>query len=55
MNMYFWIQAQHIETEFYNKYYQEGAYTETQRDHMEQWHADILAGVREEEQLEMRA
>lgn len=49
MNMYFWIQAQHIETEFYDKYYKEGAYTETQRDHLELWHASMLAGVREED------
>jgi hypothetical protein len=31
-------QAHHLDLEFYDKFYQPGAYTETQGNHMEQWH-----------------
>lgn len=33
-----WVQAHHLDTEFYDRFYQEGAYTETQARHMELWH-----------------
>jgi hypothetical protein len=38
MVMLLWIQAHHLELRFYDRYYKEGAYTETQRDHMKKWH-----------------
>ncbi len=31
-------QAHHLELEFYDKFYQPGAYTETQAHHIERWH-----------------
>jgi hypothetical protein len=39
MVMHIWFQAHHLETDFYDKYYQEGAYHEAVRRHMEVWHA----------------
>jgi hypothetical protein len=38
MMMYAWIQAQHIELEFYDKYYRPGAYLATHQTHMQRWH-----------------
>ncbi|HJN49705.1 MAG: hypothetical protein QGI68_06715 [Pseudomonadales bacterium] len=32
------VQAHHLELEFYDKYYKDGAYTERHRRHMEKWH-----------------
>lgn len=32
------VQAQHIDTEFYDKYFKAGAYLETHADHMRLWH-----------------
>lgn len=43
INMSFWVQAQHIEMDFYDKYYKEGAYTQTQKEHMELWHSEVLS------------
>jgi hypothetical protein len=34
-----WVQAHHLDLDFYDRFYKEGAYTETQRDHMSLWHA----------------
>jgi hypothetical protein len=34
-----WVQAHHLDLAFYDQFYKEGAYTETQRDHMKLWHA----------------
>jgi hypothetical protein len=34
------VQAQHIDTEFYDTHYQPGAYLETHAHHWERWHAD---------------
>jgi hypothetical protein len=34
------VQAQHIDTEFYDTYYKEGAYLDTHARHMETWHSD---------------
>ena len=39
MVMSIWFQAHHLETEFYDKYYQPGAYHETIRNHMGVWHS----------------
>jgi hypothetical protein len=33
-----YVQAQHIDTDFYDKYYAEGSYLETHARHMETWH-----------------
>ena len=35
-----WVQAHHLDLEFYDKFYEKGAYTESQRDHMSQWHSE---------------
>jgi hypothetical protein len=35
-----WVQAHHLDLEFYDRFYKKGAYTESQRDHMSQWHSD---------------
>jgi hypothetical protein len=34
-----WVQAHHLDLDFYDRFYKDGAYTETQRDHMQLWHA----------------
>ncbi len=34
-----YVQAQHIDTEFYDKYYQPGAYLESPAQHMQKWHS----------------
>jgi len=33
-----WVQAHHLDLDFYDRFYGAGAYTETQRSHMELWH-----------------
>jgi hypothetical protein len=33
-----YVQAQHIDTEFYDKYYKPGTYLETHARHMQRWH-----------------
>lgn len=38
MMMNIWFQAHHLETEFYDRYYQEGAYHQAVKDHMGVWH-----------------
>lgn len=32
------VQAVHLDTEFYDRHYQEGAYLDTHADHMQRWH-----------------
>jgi hypothetical protein len=32
------VQAQHIDTEYYDKHFQPGAYLETHATHMQRWH-----------------
>jgi len=34
-------QAHHLETEFYDKHYPDGTYTETHKDHFKNWHPDM--------------
>jgi len=34
-----YVQAQHIDTEFYDTHFQPGAYLETHADHLARWHA----------------
>lgn len=38
MALYIYAQAQHIELEFYDKYYRGGAYLKTHKEHMDRWH-----------------
>lgn len=38
MEMNIWFQAHHLETDFYDKYYQPGAYHQAVKDHMAAWH-----------------
>ena len=38
MMMNIWFQAHHLETEFYDRYYEPGAYHESVRNHMGVWH-----------------
>jgi hypothetical protein len=33
-----WVQAHHLDLEFYDRFFEAGAYTETQARHMELWH-----------------
>jgi hypothetical protein len=35
------FQAHHLDLEFYDKHYKEGAYTELHKDHFKLWHPDI--------------
>ena len=35
-----YVQAVHLDTDFYDTHYQPGAYLETHAEHMERWHAD---------------
>lgn len=34
-----WVQAHHLDLEFYDQFYQEDAYTDAQRNHMQIWHS----------------
>jgi len=38
MALQYYIQAQHIELEFYDKFYPAGAYLSTHKGHMDKWH-----------------
>jgi hypothetical protein len=33
-----YVQAQHIDTDFYDEHYESGAYLRTHAEHMERWH-----------------
>jgi hypothetical protein len=35
------FQAHHLDLEFYDKYYTEGAYTELHRNHFKLWHPEM--------------
>jgi hypothetical protein len=35
-----YLQAHHLDLEFYDKFYQPGAYLQTHADHMQKWHSD---------------
>jgi hypothetical protein len=35
-----YVQAVHLDTDFYDTHYQPGAYLPTHAHHMERWHAD---------------
>ncbi len=34
------VQAHHLDTDFYDKYYKDGAYLQTHADHMAKWHGE---------------
>jgi hypothetical protein len=36
-----YLQAQHLDLEFYDHFYEKGAYLETHARHMERWHLDM--------------
>jgi len=38
MSTLLWFQALHLDTDFYDRHYQPGAYTAAIRDHMKNWH-----------------
>ena len=38
MEMNIWFQAHHLETDFYDEFYQPGAYPQSVKDHMAVWH-----------------
>jgi hypothetical protein len=38
-----YVQAQHIDTEFYDEHFEPGAYLETHAAHMDRWHARVAA------------
>jgi hypothetical protein len=40
-----WFQAHHLDLDFYDQFYTEGAYTETQREHTEMWHSAAAKGA----------
>ena len=46
MQMGIWFQAHHLETEFYDRYYQPGAYHLAIGEHMQNWHGGAAAGSR---------
>ena len=39
MNMCMWLQAHHLETHYYDRFMQPGAYHEAIANHMHVWHA----------------
>ena len=38
-----YLQAHHLDLEFYDEFYKPGAYLHTHRDHMNRWHPDGVA------------
>ena len=40
-----YVQAQHIETRYYDEHFQPGAYLKTHAEHMQRWHVDDSSGV----------
>jgi hypothetical protein len=46
MVLYVYIQAQHLELEFYDKYYDGPAYLKTHKEHMQKWHKGAAAAKR---------
>lgn len=47
MQMSIWFQAHHLETDFYDQYYQPGAYHENIAQHWDIWHGGVKPRVRE--------
>ena len=40
------VQAHHLECDFYDTYYKDGAYTGRHRRHLEKWHAKKKSQLR---------
>ena len=38
MHLLYFIQAHHLDTDFYDKYFKEGAYLDTHKNHFDMWH-----------------
>jgi hypothetical protein len=38
MSLLYFIQVHHLDTDFYDKYFKDGAYLQTHRDHFDKWH-----------------
>ena len=38
MHLLYFIQAHHLDTDFYDKYFKDGAYLDTHKNHFEMWH-----------------
>lgn len=51
----YWAQAHHLDLDFYDRYYPEGAYTETQANHMRLWHGDAVGKAPKKELAAARA
>ena len=45
----YWVQAHHLDLDFYDRFYAAGAYTETQAGHMEAWHGSATPWAKERE------
>jgi hypothetical protein len=48
MQMIIWFQAHHLETDFYDKYYQPGAYHEAIARHFDVWHGAVRPRILKE-------
>lgn len=42
MHLLYFIQACHLDVDFYDQYFKEGAYLHTHREHMEKWHGEAV-------------
>ena len=51
----YWVQAHHLDLDFYDRFYAAGAYTETQAQHMELWHGSATPWAQEREAATARA
>jgi hypothetical protein len=51
MQMSIWFQAHHLETNFYDRYYQAGAYHQRIAEHMDTWHAGAVTGSQREHEV----
>ena len=38
MHLLYFIQAHHLDTDFYDKYFKDGAYLDTHKNHFDMWH-----------------
>ena len=47
MHLLYFIQAHHLDTDFYDKYFKDGAYLDTHKNHFEMWHKGTNIARRE--------
>ena len=40
MHLLYFIQAHHLDVDFYDKYFKEGAVLDTHRNHFQRWHRE---------------